>query len=98
MIDQRTSERFPYTHPVEHIVLGVSGQPPAGSVVRGWLVDLGPGGLGIQTQGLGLEEGTVVQAWIPVSDAPATVPVLTEVKWVREARFGIYRAGLRFVL
>ena len=103
MMDYRTSGRFSCSRPVKYQVLGASGHPPApaGAVVQGRLQDLGSGGLGMQTQGLRLEEGAVVQAWIPVADAPAAVPVLAEVRWVREARdekSGAALAGLRFVV
>ena len=95
--ENRLDVRFPYTHPVSFIATGGPRHSPTDLVLDGKIVDLSNGGMGIRTQERGLEEGTVVRARVPVSDAPIAVPVLSQVKWVREEGDGVYLAGLRFV-
>ncbi len=95
--EKRLDVRFPYTHPVSYITTGGPRHFPTEVTLQGEIVDLSNGGIGIRTEGRVLEEGNVVRARIPVSDSTVAMPVLSQVRWVREERVGVYLAGLRFV-
>ncbi len=96
--DKRAVARFPYCRPATFTVMGNADHPPDTVRVSGKIVNLGSGGLGLETRGEAISAGAVLQAWIPMAEVPVTVPVLTEVRWAREAQPGLYQAGLRFLL
>jgi hypothetical protein len=95
---KRVSVRFPYTRPVSYMAMGDYVYPPDKVAVHGEIVDLSSGGMRIRTERQAIEEGTVLQVWFPVSEPPVTVPILTQVRWVREEMPGNYQVGLRFMM
>ncbi len=96
--EKRVSVRFPYTRPVSYMALGESGRLPNKVVVHGEILNLSSGGMRIQTKRQSLEEGAVLQVWFPISEPPVTIPVLAQVRWVREEIPGNYQVGLRFMI
>ncbi len=95
---KRVSVRFPYTRPVSYMAMGKSGRPPDKVAVHGEILNLSSGGMRIQTERQALEEGAVLQVWFPLSEPPVTIPVLAQVRWVREEMPGNYQVGLRFMV
>jgi len=95
---KRVSDRFPYTRPVSYMAMGSRVYPPDKVAVHGEIVDLSSGGMRIRTKRQALEEGAVLQVWFPISEPPVTVPVLAQVRWVKEEIPGNYQVGLRFVI
>lgn len=95
---KRESVRFPYTRSVSYMALGESGRLPNKVVVHGEILNLSSGGMRIQTKRRALEEGAVLQVWFPISEPPVTIPVLAQVRWVREEIPGNYQVGLRFMI
>lgn len=95
---KRVSVRFPYTRPVSYMAMGKSGRPPDKVAVHGEILNLSSGGMRIQTERQALEEGTVLQVLFPLSEPPVTIPVLAQVRWVREEMPGKYQVGLRFMI
>jgi len=96
--EKRESVRYPYTRPVSYMALGESGRPPDKVAVHGEILNLSSGGMRIRTERQALEEGTVLQVWFPLSEPPVTIPVLAQVRWVREEMPGEYQVGLRFMI
>lgn len=58
-------------------------------------VDISPGGMGLTTD-YPLKEGDVLKLYLPVAAGHASVPVFTEVIWLRPSDRE-FRAGLRFL-
>ncbi len=96
--EKRVSVRYPYTRPVSYMAMGKSGRPPDKVAVHGEIVDLSNGGMRIRMERQALEEGAVLQVWFPISEPPVTIPVLAQVRWVREEIHGNYQVGLRFMI
>ncbi len=96
--EKRGSVRITYVRPVIYNALGQSGHPPNHDTFLGEGLDLSNGGMRIRMEGRVLPEGSVVRARIAVSEPGVTVPVLTQVRWVKEEQPGAYQIGLRFVL
>ncbi len=96
--EMRMSPRFPYHRTMQYMAMGDSLRPPDRVPLSGGIVDISNGGMRVQTEDLGLEEGVMLKVWIPVSETEVAVPVLTEVRWVKEEKPGGYHAGLRFMM
>jgi hypothetical protein len=98
--DKRRESRYTYGRPVTYMgVVGISGYPPKEVPLTGTIVDLSNSGVGIETKGYAfLEPGAVVQTWIPMSDIPVSIPVMTRVQWVRDKSPGPSQlVGLQFL-
>jgi len=96
--EKRMSERFPYQRTMQYMAMGDSLRPPDRVPLSGGIVDISNGGMRVQTEELGLKEGVMLKVWIPLSETEVAVPVLTEVRWVKEEKTGGYHAGLRFMM
>lgn len=96
--ERRKGVRISYPGPLSYMAMGLAGRIPNQEILLGEIVDLSKGGMRIRTGRQTLEEGTVVRAEIPVSEPSITVPVLSQVLWIREEKPGNYQVGLRFVL
>lgn len=94
---KREAVRFAYRQSVSFRVAGGAGAPPIEAAACGEIVNISQSGIGMQTERRALGEGAILQAWIPVTSPPVTLPVLTQVRWVREEQSGGYQIGLRFV-
>jgi c-di-GMP-binding flagellar brake protein YcgR len=94
----RRYERFQFICPVSFITLGTMRYPPYDVSKEAEIVDISNGGMKIRLKGSLLKEGAMIQVRIPVSEFEVTVPVLTEVRWVREELQDNYQVGgLRFL-
>jgi PilZ domain len=89
--EKREDIRTPYARPVSYMAMD-------GKFSHGEILDLGDGGVRILTEVRPLWEGTLVWARVPLSEPPITVPVLSQVRWVREKRAAVYEMGLQYVL
>lgn len=96
--EKRENMRLPYRCPVSYVETGGASRRPNGLAARGEILDLSNGGMGMLTEGRAPEEGVVIQSWIPMSYPRINLPVLMQVKWVREERPGAYQVGTRFML
>lgn len=94
----RQAERFLYTCPVSFITLGDMKYPPNDVAKEAETADISNGGMKIRLKGQSLKEGAMIQVRIPISELTVTVPVLTEVRWVREEMPEDYQIGLRFLV
>lgn len=96
--EKREAVRIFYRQPVNFRVAGAAGAPPHKLPSRGEILNISRGGMGMRTERRVLGEGALLQAWIPVAEPPVTLPVLTQVRWVRGDQPGLSQIGLRFVL
>ncbi len=94
----RQAERFLYTCPVSFITLGDMKYPPNDVAMEAETADISNEGMKIRVKGRSLKEGAMIQVRIPVSGFKVTVPVLTEVRWVREEMPENYQIGLWFLV
>ncbi len=96
--EKREAVRSPYHRPVNFLVAGAADAPPHELPSRGEIVNISQGGMGMRTEQRALQEGAILQAWVPVAEPPVTFPILTQVKWVREDQPGLSQIGLRFMV
>lgn len=96
--EKRGAARFPFHHPMSYRVTGGPDSPPNEVNSTGEITNLSQGGMAMRIEARTLEEGTVIQAWIPVADPPVILPILAQARWVKEEQPGGYQIGLRFVL
>lgn len=96
MEEKRAYVRFPYTSPVSYVVMGEPPHPPEKVAIHSEMVDLSNGGMRIREGRL--KEGVLIRVGIPVSEHEVMLPVLAEVRWVREEIPGEYQAGLQFLM
>ena len=95
----RQYERFPYLSRINFITLGDLQYPPNDIFKEAETLDISNGGMKIRLKSRLLKEGAMIQVRIPVSEFDVTVPVLTEVRWVREDIQDNYQVGgLRFLV
>jgi hypothetical protein len=96
MDEQRTHNRSPYSCRVSCEVMGEHPHSPEKVATQGEMVDLSNGGMRIRN--VKLKVGNLIQVRIPASEHSVYVPVLAEVRWVRQREPGIYDAGLKFLI
>ena len=95
--ERRSSQRFPYRHPIRYMAMGDLIRPPDETPSDSDVVDLSNGGMRIRTGKLGLGKGVILKVWLPVSQVEVSVPVLAEVRWAEEQRPATFQAGLMFM-
>ena len=98
--DKRRAARYSYGHPLTYTgTVSLPGLPPNEVAMRGVIVDVSNSGIGIETKGHAfVEEGAVVQTWIPIAEIPVSIPVMTKVQWVKEKNPGRSQlVGLKFL-
>jgi hypothetical protein len=96
MDEQRAYNRSPYSCRVSCEVMGEHPHSPQEVVTEGEIVDLSNGGMRLRN--MKLKVGNLIQVRIPASEHSVYVPVLAEVRWIRQGEFGIYDAGLKFLI
>jgi c-di-GMP-binding flagellar brake protein YcgR len=96
--EKRASERLTYISPVSFIALGDKKYPPNNVSTLCETVDISNGGMRIRIKERLFKEGSVIKVLMPVHELKVTVPVLTEVRWVREEMPENYQIGLRFLV
>jgi len=89
--EKRKSKRSLYVRPVSFKAM--DGHPSPGEIL-----DLSDGGARIRTAVPPHDNGTVVQAWIPMTELQIPVPVLGLVRWMRKERQEVYQIGVQFLL
>ena len=94
----RQAKRYQFICPISFVTLGDLNFPPYDVATEAEIVDISNGGMKIRLKGRLLKEGAMIQVRIPVSEFEVAVPVLTEVRWVREDVQDSYQVGgLRFL-
>jgi hypothetical protein len=96
MQEQRACNRIPCNCLTSCIVLGEPPDSPREVSSQTEMIDLSDGGMRIRTAKL--EVGALVQVRISLSEHSIQIPVLTEVRWVKQKTNGLCDAGLRFLL
>jgi hypothetical protein len=96
--EKRTSERFSYSKTVTYKALGIAGSPPEKVPVQVKSVNVSSGGMRIRMNKRLLTEGSIIQMNLPVPQLNISIPVLTEVKWIKEKKLNLYYIGLQFLL
>jgi len=89
--EKREAKRCLYVRPLSY-------KPMGGPSSQGEILDMGNGGARIRTAAPPPDKGTVVQAWIPLTELEIAVPVLGLVRWmIREGR-EVYQIGFQFLI
>ncbi len=96
----RTSPRFLHQCSVDYMTMGDCLRRPNRVPAKGGIMDLSSGGMKMQTgdHSHGFAEGAILKVWLPIPMIEVAIPVLTEVRWVKEEMPGIFQAGLKFFL
>ena len=89
----RCNLRNAINQPVCLELVGPKGQIRA---VYGTCVDISSVGMGITTDSTALCEGDVLKLHLSVNDMKVTLPILSEVKWLRRVD-DQYKIGLQFL-
>jgi len=97
-MEKRGIHRFAYVHPMSYAKMGRHGRLPAPSASVGQIVNVSNMGMQMLVGETPLETGAVIQAQIPMAGTPVTLPVLSEVRWVKEITPGRWHAGFLFLL
>ncbi|HTN43431.1 MAG TPA: PilZ domain-containing protein [Nitrospiria bacterium] len=89
--EKREAKRALYVRPVDF-------RPMGGLSGRGEILDMGNGGARIRTGTPPPDKGTVVQAWIPLTEHEIAVPVLGLVRWMKREGREVYQVGFQFLI
>lgn len=96
--EKRKSIRYPCTYHINYLVMGEPAKTREGrAATEGEVMDLSSRGARIR-EGQLLKEGSLVQVMLPVDGKPVMVPVISEVRWVKEEMPGKFQTGLKFLL
>lgn len=90
MVEKRGAKRCLYVRPLSYKAVG-------GPSSQGEILDMGNGGARIRTVAPP-DTGTVLQAWIPLTELEITIPVLGLVRWMKKERRHIYQVGFQFLI
>lgn len=95
--DKRRSERFPYAETVTFRQMGERSAPPPVVALSGSTIDVSEGGISVHVEGASPRKGAIVSLRLPVADMKVNIPILSEVRWVREILPQRYHVGLMFI-
>lgn len=95
--EKRRTTRFPYLERVTFRQMGEMSEPPPEVTLTGSTVDVSEGGLSVRLEGESPRKGSVVSLRLPVSGLSVRIPILSEVRWVREIFPRTYHIGLMFI-
>jgi hypothetical protein len=95
--ERRKTERFPYSCPVNVTILVSLADLGTESSAPGEIVNVSHEGMNIQMKEPVLKRGTACQIRVPISETSVTIPVLSEVKWIKEKTPDNYNIGIRFL-
>jgi|WetSurSiteA1Bulk_404760.scaffolds.fasta_scaffold01636_3 hypothetical protein len=93
----RISKRFAYTSAVSFVPLGISGSSLHAGTVGGETVNVSNEGMCLRVKKRPIKVGSVIQVRMPVHSLKVTVPVLSEVRWIKEETPMYYTIGVRFI-
>ena len=95
-ISTRCSLRNAVNQPVCLAMAGMEQGQIRAVHIYGTCVDISSEGMGITTDSTALRKGDVLKLHLSIDDMKVTLPILTEVKWLRQVD-DQYRAGLQFL-
>jgi hypothetical protein len=93
----RNSQRYAFTSAVSFVPLGISGSSLLAGTVGGETVNVSNEGMCLRVKKRPIKVGSVIQVRMPVHSLEATVPILSEVRWVKEETPTHYIIGVRFI-
>ena len=84
-------------------MMGSLVSPPDTAEVNGEIMDVSDNGLKIRVDRRALEPGTVIRIRIPIEAKPdsttsVTIPILAEVRWIRDNTAKDVLVGVRFLV
>lgn len=101
--EKRVCNRIPYLCSTTYKMMGSMVCPPDEAEVHGEILDASDSGLKIRVDSRVLEPGTVIRIRVPIdaksnSSPGATIPILAEVRWVRDNAVKDLLVGVRFLV
>ena len=94
--EKRIEDRISYKHPVSYKLMGGYYSPPSSEVVFSEAQDISNHGMRILTYRSSAQAGSIVHIQIALSVTNTSMPVLAQVRWVREEDNGYHQLGLTF--
>ena len=97
--DQRATLRYPYSGEVKaHELPSYGPSKVRKRPIQGKVRDISSGGLSLLSN-RAVKPSSLVRCEIRFSDIPATIPVLSQVRWIqKDPATRMYRIGLQFVI
>jgi hypothetical protein len=95
--ERRCTIRHPYPGTVSFTALGNSHNPPNDIDKPADIIDISDDGMRIRISDLSLREGSMIKVRVPIRCKNTAIPVLAEVRWVKEQMPQYCQAGLRFL-
>jgi hypothetical protein len=95
--ERRGSVRHSHTYPISFTTLGNSHNLPNKVEKPAETIDISNYGMRIRTSVPSVREGSMMRLRINMPGIEASVPVMAEVKWIKE-KAKSYDIGLRFIL
>ena len=95
--EKRAADRIPYKHPVSYKLMGRDYSPPSTEAVFSEAQDISYYGIRILTNGSPVQVGSILNIRIALSGTNNSMPVLAQVRWVREEDSGYHQIGLTFL-
>ncbi|MCG2722355.1 MAG: PilZ domain-containing protein [Thermodesulfovibrionales bacterium] len=95
--ETRGSERLGYACQVSFVTLGIPGSSRRACTVRGKTVNISNEGMCLRVKKGFIKVGSIIQVRMPVRTLKVTVPILSEIRWVKEEKSMDYTIGIRFI-
>ena len=95
--EKRVENRIPYKHPVSYKLMGGYYFPPSIEPVFSEAQDISNYGMRILTDRGSVQVGSILNIRIALSGTNNSMPVLAQVRWVREEDSGYHQIGLTFL-
>ena len=95
--EKRAEGRIPYKHPVSCKLMGGYYSPQSTEAVFSEAQDISNHGMRILTDRISVQVGSILHIQIALSDTNTSMPVLAQVRWVREEDNGYQQFGLTFL-
>ena len=96
--EKRVENRIPYKYPVGYKLMGSYYSPPSTEAVFSETQDISNYGMRILTDRTSVQVGSILQIQIVLSDTNISMPILAQVRWVREGDSGHQQLGLAFLV
>ena len=95
--EKRVEARIPYKYTVSYKLMGGYYSPPSTEAVFSEAQDISNHGMRILTDRGSVQVGSILHIHVALSDTNTSMPVLAQVRWVREEGNGYHQLGLTFL-